>query len=164
MIYEFSADEVLQMAVDVEVDGIEFYGKAEEMVDDVELKKTLKFLGDQEVAHKEKFLELKRALSASAKEQTVWDPESELCSYLGMMAELHVFKSKGGPRNLLAKVEGEEDVLDMAIRFEKDSILFFYSLSEMVEDEEARKTIGALIKEEQNHLKTLAVKLLALRK
>ena len=164
MIYAFDASEIIQMAVDVEENGVVFYRLAQEKIEDPEVKEIFRFLAQEEEAHIKTFESLKATLPGSAKKGTVWDPNNEMAEYLRMMAGMHVFKATGSSEKYLEPVKNAEDALNMAIQFEKDSIIFYLSLEEAVEDEPARRKVAQLVKEEQRHLKKLSMKLRALRR
>ena len=163
MIYAFQANEILQMAIDVEENGLVFYELAQEKVEDAEVKEIFQFLAREEKDHKKNLESLKATLPKSAKAETVWDPNHEMAEYLRMMAGMHVFKTAGSSEKYLEHVKNAEDALNMAIQFEKDSIIFYLSLEEAVEDQQARRKVAQLVKEEQQHLKKLALKLNTLK-
>ena len=53
------------------------------------------------------------------------------------------------------QAEDQEAALRAAIGFEKDTLLFFYDLRDMV-NEADRETISRIIREEKKHLRRLA--------
>jgi len=75
--YDFSADEVFQMAIQMEKNGAAFYRKAAEAADDAENKAFLLELADMEVEHEKTFTELRQQLTDREKASTVFDPEGE---------------------------------------------------------------------------------------
>ncbi|MCK4435516.1 hypothetical protein KAU87_01770 [Candidatus Bathyarchaeota archaeon] len=93
MIYGFNADEVFQIAIDIEENGKRFYEKAMDIVDNPDVKAVLGSLAKDEAEHLKRFTELKAQLPKTATEDTVWDPEHEMNQYLQMMADIHVFRS-----------------------------------------------------------------------
>jgi len=63
-----------------------------------------------------------------------------------------------GPDKALALAEQARDrqtALRMALGFEKDTLLFFYDLREMVSEAE-QKAVTGIIREEKTHLRRLA--------
>ena len=56
---------------------------------------------------------------------------------------------------LAEQAQSREEALQAAMGFEKDTLLFFYDLRDMVSEAE-RKTITAIINEEKAHLRRLA--------
>lgn len=159
MIYGFNAGEVFKIAIEIEENGRLFYETAGAETGDPELKGIFAGLAKEEVEHKKRFTALKDELPASTTEGTVWDPENEMDQYLKTMADMHIFSSSEGVEELLAQVKDAKTALNTAIQFEKDSIVFFAEMQSLAENEESRNKIGQLVKEEQGHLKKLALQL-----
>ena len=164
MIYGFNAGEVFKISIEIEENGRQFYEKAQAKTQDPEVKAIFRELGQEEVKHKARFKELMDELPESTTASTVWDPEGELDQYLKMMADMHVFRSSADVDAQLAKVANSQEALDLAIRFEKDSIIFFLEMQDRSENEEGRKKIGLLVAEEQSHLRRLSLELVKLKK
>ncbi|NVM24981.1 MAG: ferritin family protein [Desulfobacterales bacterium] len=159
MIYGFNADEVFQIAIDIEKNGKRFYEKAMDLVDNPDVKALLSSLAQDEVEHLKTFTELKAQLSRAATENTVWDPEHEMNRYLQMMADMHVFRSDLDVGEGLSRVKSLEDALNLGIQFEKDSIIFFLAMQDATEEKRGREFIGQLVDEEKKHLKKLSLEL-----
>ena len=159
MIYGFNANEVFQIAIDIEENGKRFYEKAMDIVDDPDVKGLLAFLAQEEVEHLKRFTELKAQLPRTATEDTVWDPENEMNQYLQMMADMHVFRSDFDIEKELSQAKNPEDILKLGIQFEKDSIIFFLTMQDATEEKKGREFIGQLIDEEKEHLRKLSLEL-----
>ena len=76
-------------------------------------------------------------------------------SYLSYIAESHIFSQPDASINLATKANNEKDIILNAIAFEKDTLLFFHSLIDSVNDERSRKVIKNIIDEEKNHVMKL---------
>ena len=163
MIYGFNANEVFQMAVEIEDNGRRFYEKVQGIVDEPRVKDIFAMLAQAEIEHKARFSKLKSELPAQTKETTVWDPDNETDQYLKMMAGMHVFRVSDGVEKALARVNTAEDALLLAMAFEKDSIVFFLSMQEATEEKQGHELIGQLVHEEMGHLKKLSMELKKLR-
>lgn len=159
MIYGFNADEVFQIAIDIEENGKRFYEKAMDIVDNPDVKAVLGSLAKDEAEHLKRFTELKAQLPKTATEDTVWDPEHEMNQYLQMMADIHVFRSDLDVEKKLSQAKNPEDILKLGIQFEKDSIVFFVTMQDSTEEKKGREFIGQLIDEEKEHLKKLSLEL-----
>ena len=159
MIYGFNADEVFQIAIDIEKNGKRFYEKAMDLVDDPDVKALLASLAQDEVEHLRRFREVKARLPKAATKDTVWDPEHEMNRYLKMMADMHVFRSDLDVEGKLSRVKNPEDALNLGIRFEKDSIIFFLTMQDATEDKKGREFVGQLVCEEKDHLRKLSLAL-----
>lgn len=159
MIYRFNADEVFQIAIDIEENGKRFYEKAMDIVDNSDVKAVLRSLAKDEAKHLKRFAELKAQLPKTATEDTVWDPEHEMNQYLKMMADMHVFRSDLDVEKKLSQAKNPEDILKLGVQFEKDSIIFFVTMQDSTEEKKGREFIGQLIDEEKEHLKKLSLEL-----
>lgn len=159
MIFNFNAAEVFQVAIKIEENGKKFYDHAVKVIDDPAVKKLFEELGLQEVEHKKRFENLKAQLPAQAQTSDVWFPENEMEAYIKMMAEQHVFTSDESLEAKMAQLKGVKDALKMAIEFEKDSVIFFLSMQEATDNKKDQEMIGILVKEEQTHLRRLALEM-----
>jgi rubrerythrin len=160
VIYGFNANEVFQMAIEIERNGYRFYQKAHGLVDDQDVKDVFARLATDEIEHEKRFIALKSQLPESAKESTIWDPDNETDQYLRMMAGMHVFGFHTTVDDTLGGVEGAVGALKLAIQFEKDSITFFLAMQDATEGKKGRELIAQLIEEEKRHLKELSIALM----
>ena len=159
MIYGFNADEIFQIGIDIEKNGKRFYERAMDLVDDPDVKALLASLAQDEVAHLKTFTDLKAQLPKAATEDTVWDPEHEMNRYLQMMADMHVFRSDLDVEERLSRAENVEDALNLAIQFEKDSIIFFLTMQDATEEKKGSEFVGQLVCDEKDHLRRLSLEL-----
>lgn len=159
MIFNFNAAEVFDIAIKIEENGKRFYDRSREIIKDPEVQKLFAELGQEEVKHKEKFTTLKSQLPKRTGAGAVFDPDNELDMYLKMMADQHVFVSSEGVEAQLGKIQSATDALKMAVEFEKDSVIFFLTMQDATEEAQGKEFIGVLVKEEQEHLRRLALEL-----
>ena len=159
MLYPFNAGEVFKIAVEIEENGRRFYEMAAKKSQDPEVRKVFADLGAEEVKHKARFEQLLSELPASATDATVWDPDNEIDQYLQMMADMHIFRLPEYVDELFEEIEDEEGALQLAIQFEKDSIIFFVEMQTLAENDQSREKINWLVKEEQAHLRRLSLEL-----
>jgi len=159
VIYGFNADEIFQIAIDIEENGKGFYEKDRGLVDNPDVKALLASLAQEEVKHQEIFTELKAQLPREITGDTVWDPSHEMNRYLQMMADMNIFRYDMDVERELSQVKNLEDALRLGIRFEKDSIIFYITLQDATEEKKGREHIGKLVDEEKKHLKRLALEL-----
>lgn len=157
----FNADEVFEMAEQIERNGGKFYRAAAEKFPEVEdLLLTLAAMEDQ---HEKTFTNMRTELSGTELEETVFDPDGQAQMYLRIMADGHVFDVKTDPAEILATKDSPEDVLKMAIGVERDSIAFYVGLKDAVSASSGKEKVEAIIKEEMGHIVTLSQKLKALQ-
>lgn len=157
MQYDFNANEILQMAEQLERNGAAFYRKSIEKIQDPAGKELLLSLAEMEDQHEKTFADLRSKLTASEKAQTVFDPEGETVRYLKALADSKVFFEK------TIDTDSMEGILKEAITAEKDSILFYLGLKDAVPEALGKDKIDAVIKEEMSHINLLTRELVALK-
>jgi rubrerythrin len=163
MSLEFSAGEVFEMAKNIERNGAGFYRKAAEQFDDETATHLLIELAEMEDDHLKTFIEMKAELSAREIENTVFDPYGESGLYLQAMASEHVFDVKVDPSEALTGNETLEDILKIAMKLEKDSILFYYGMKSVVPDALGKARLEDIIEQEFGHIATLSQRLSELK-
>jgi len=156
----FSADEVFEMAEQIERNGAKFYRAAAEKFPEV--RQMLLEFAAMEDEHEKTFAAMRAELSGTEVQPPVFDPDGQAQMYLRVMADEHVFDIKTDPAEQLAGQETPEDVLKMAIGMEKDSIVFYTGLKESISRKAGKDKVEAIIKEEIGHIATLNQKLQAL--
>jgi len=155
MSLSFNADDILSMAEQIERNGAAFYKRASEIAADPIVKKRLAQLAEWEGGHESLFSTMRNELKGREAEQTAFDPEGDAAHYLREMADRHVFKS-GEISTLLTGKETPAQVIDIAINFERDSILFFQGVEAFVPAWLGKDKVHALVEEEMGHVAFLA--------
>ena len=153
----FNADEVFEMAEQIERNGAKFYRAAADNFPDV--SKVFLDLAAMEDKHLKTFAAMREELSDYESDQPVFDPYDEAQMYLQVMADGHVFDMNA---DLVAQLSGcktPEDVLKMAIGIERDSIVFYVGLKESVSQRAGKDKVEAIIREEVGHIAILKKKL-----
>lgn len=149
----FKASEIVEFAVRIEQNGYAFYEKAESLVNNPAAKELLTFLKEEEKNHEQVFRDILGTLEPLNIRETY---AGEYEEYLKALVDSHVFGAEGAAEKAVANLDNEIDVLNTAIGFEKDTILFFRELKELVSEKD-REIVDRLIKEEQSHLRKLAI-------
>lgn len=149
---DFNADEIFEMAEQIEKNGAIFYRKAAESVEGEE-KEFLLELAKMEDDHEVTFAAMRKELTAKEKATTTFDPEGEAAMYLAALADTRVFFEKElNPTNMV-------DILKAAVMAEKDSIVFYLGMMDLVPDKLGKDKINDIIKEEMAHIKLLSNRL-----
>ncbi|MBU2644497.1 ferritin family protein [bacterium] len=154
MYHKFNAKEILEMAEQIERNGFLFYTKAAESVQGDEIKKFLSELAEMEVAHEKTFAEMKNQLGSQEKEEVVFDPYEETAAYLQALADTRVFYEKE------IDMSSVEEVLKAAIIAEKDSIVFYLGMKDMVPEGKGKTRVDGIIKEEMKHIQIISNELM----
>jgi rubrerythrin len=155
MSYDFNADDVFDMAEQIERNGALFYRQAAADVGDPDAGAFLTDLAAMEADHEQTFSGMRKQLSDSEKVSTVFDPQYESASYLKALADTRIFFEKEIDTTSL------QAILKAAILAEKDSIVFYLGMKDMVPDEMGKARLDDIIKEEMSHINLLSRRLMA---
>lgn len=155
--YDFNADDIFEIAEQLERNGAKFYRTAAETVEDSDAKTFLLNLADMEDDHEKTFSKMRSELTTAEKTATVFDPAGEAVGYLQALADTRVFFEKE------LDLSSMEAILKGAITAEKDSIVFYLGMRDAVPESKGRGRLDAVIKEEMGHIQLLSKKLKALK-
>jgi rubrerythrin len=158
MSYDFTADDIFEMAEQLERNGAKFYRDAAENAGDASAKELLTGLAAMEDAHEKTFAQLRAELTDKEKSATVFDPRGESVLYLRALADTRVFFKKE------MEVSSMENILKSAITAEKDSILFYLGMKDLVPDKFGKDRLDEIIREEMGHIRILSKELISLKK
>lgn len=153
MALDFNADEIFEMAEQIERNGAIFYRKAATNVTGEE-KDFLLELAKMEDDHEVTFNGLRKELTAGQKESSTFDPDDMAPQYLKALADTRVFFEKDLDPTTM------KDILKAAIGAEKDSIVFYLGMKELVPAKLGKDKIDDIIKEEMAHIRLLSARLL----
>ena len=157
----FNADEVFEMAEQIERNGARFYRAAAEKFPEV--SQLLLELAAMEDDHEKTFAAMRAELSGTEAEPPVFDPDGQAQLYLQAMADEHIFNIKSDPVNQLDNLDTPDEVLKTAMGIERDSIAFYAGLKESVSRRAGKDKVEGIIKEEINHIAILSQKMEALK-
>lgn len=154
MVLDFNADEIFQIAEQIERNGASFYRGAAKLDFDEGTKQKLLDLAEMEDAHEKTFAAMRQELSGQEVASTVFDRHGEVANYLKAMADCYVFQRSVAPEDLVSG-KSIEEVLKVAIGLEKDSIVFYLGIKESVPEKYGKDKIEKIIKEEMSHVTLL---------
>ncbi|MFC1814867.1 rubrerythrin [Thermodesulfobacteriota bacterium] len=152
MAYFFNAEEIFEMAIRIEENGARFYRKAAGFQSDSQNREMLEKLATMEDHHKFTFEKMRQSLSEADKTATVFDPENESSKYLSAMADNHGGEGSPAAADLLTGKESIAEIIDIAIGLEKESILFYIGLKDMIPPKYGQEKLENIIKEERKHI------------
>jgi rubrerythrin len=150
MSYLLEVKEILEFAVYIEERGYEFYIGAMKKFGEPKAMELFQYLADEEFKHEKVFQKL--AEQSGGLKGGNRDPEYQ--AYMREFCKTHSLADLEVTAARLAKASGLEDVLDMAMGFEKDSIVFFSLLKEMYAPEQCGP-VEKVIREEMGHLRKI---------
>ena len=147
----FRASEILEMAIRIEKQGIDFYTSCLEAELDEKVADVFRYLIEQEHHHINTFKTMREDL------EDYELPESyagETGGYMDSFVNEAIFFS---PKEASEKVKSLSDPLqaiDFGIRFENRSINFYEEMKEIVPESEGEK-IDGVIEQERRHIERL---------
>ncbi|MDH4208974.1 MAG: ferritin family protein [Anaerolineae bacterium] len=147
-----TAAEALRWALEIEKNGEVFYNAVAAKSADSEVKALFEDLAAQERGHYRVFQKML--------EEVKPDPDLTKVDYDEYQAYLQValadalFAGPDKGLTLAKQAQDRETALRAAMGFEKDTLLFFYDLREMVGEAE-RGAVSDIILEERSHLRRL---------
>jgi len=146
----YSIDEIMEMAVQTEVLGHQFYtGMAEKFKNDKGLVTLFTELASKEKEHEKTFKGIKDDIAKSGAEPVQWE---EVSNYMRAFVESEFFLGKGKSLPALDHIRTVMEAVKFAIGFEKETLLYFLELRTMVREKDA---IDEVINEEKSHIRWL---------
>ena len=148
----FNADEIFEMAIRIENNGAEFYRKAASLQSDTKNQKFLEGLAKMEDQHQKTFTEMRKTLTDKEKGPKVFDPYDEVSQYLAAMADTMGGEGSPSVADSLTGDETLEEILKTAVGLEKDSILFYLGIKDLIPTQSGQDQIDEIIREERRHV------------
>lgn len=153
----FNADEIFEMAEEIERQGARFYEKAATLFSEPEVKQMLTGLSGMEVGHEKLFASMRAKILSDAYKG--YDPDEMAAAYIKAFTDGKVFDVKKDMCAALTDKTSLKDILRLAIEAEKNSIVFYTGIQRLVPEALAQDTVAKIISEEMKHIVTLTDKL-----
>ncbi len=145
----YSIREVIEMAIRTERLGFEYYTElAQRFKEEKEFYDLFSFLAQNELVHERKFSKLIE--ETEGEELEGWHEVSE---YLRAYVESAFFLGKDKSLVHMLSAQNVIAAIGLAIGFEKETLLYFYTLRDGIEKKDI---VDKIIKEEKDHIKRLA--------
>jgi rubrerythrin len=150
----FNASEIFEIAINIERNGQIFYRKAALITDNESIKELVESLATMEESHERYFIKLKNEFSSNYAGYMP-DIDGQLEMYLKSYANGKIFDLQKPPEAFLNEKSSVEDILEVAIDFERNTVVFFTLIKELVPEGLDKEKIDVLIKEELKHVAML---------
>lgn len=145
--------ELAESAMHLEKNGLSFYTALAAKAEEEKVKEIFTFMAGEEKEHYEIFKKLKEKLLAYG----VPEPfEDEYRDYVQELVDSNVFSKDINAAELAAGLNNPVEAINLALGFEKDSVIFFLQFRKVVPEEE-RFVVEELIAEENHHINRLLV-------
>lgn len=148
----FKGSEIVELGVQIEKNGLKFYESLANSSQNEKVRESCRYLAGEEKKHIEDFEKLLPSLERYV------PPESypgEYEAYVKALSEEHVFTNDKVVKDMIQKAPGDKEAIQIAIGFEKDSILFFGEMSRFIPGKD-QNVIEELIRQEREHLRKLS--------
>lgn len=143
----YSGQEIIEIAVRIEENGYEFYTSASKAIsDDNDIKGLLLDLAEKELMHIAIFRKMADRFEAEKFEFNA----DEASDYIIYLADQHIFGKTGAGAELAKTVRIPKEALEIAFKFENDSVTFYTELEKRTE-RDAKRLIRQVIEEEMEH-------------
>ena len=149
-----SGTEVFSLAMEIEKSGYAYYKTVADSTDDGALKTLFDFLADQEIQNYEYFKSLEAEIGEITISEEEWEATSE---YIKASVDSRFFIGEDRAIMAAQNVADPINAIDVAIGFEKDTLLFFYELLN-VTPEKSKDTTQKIVEEEKRHILMLTKK------
>ena len=145
----FSMGDIIDLAIQIETNAESVYRSALKKLSDPALITVLRWLADEEVEHAQWFRQLKATMPSEIKDPAV---EAMGKSLLSDVLGRQSFSLKEAD---FSEINQLEDLLSLAVEFEKDKVIFYNMLRQFIEDNETLDFLGKIISEETQHIQEL---------
>ena len=145
----FSMREILDLAIQIEKNGEQYYREAIKKISNPSLNSLLEWLADQEEKHQSWFSERKEKLETEGNDLELAEMSGSILQ--GILGD-QSFSLKEAD---LSKIDSMEALIQLAIEFEKDSILFYEMIGSFIKDSETSEKLNEIIAEENRHIELL---------
>ena len=152
MSVSLSGDELINLAIDIERRGIAFYDIMARTAENDATREAFRYLVEMEREHVRTFQD---RLNCVRKSKLSQDRMQGNAIYLQALADSAVFTEDMATGETAAQVASDIGALELGISTEKDSILFYYELRDMLA-EPLGDEISKIIDEEKRHLSQLS--------
>lgn len=150
--------DLFSMAIEFERNGVSFYARAAASAAGRPHAALLHRLAAMEQMHEKRFIELRQPLGESS-DQAPFEPPEEKALYIKALADTRIFPVSSPDPDTLAHSGDLAGALRYAIEREKDSIVFYSTMQDLVPLHQGRAQIRAIIDEELGHVHLLTAEL-----
>lgn len=145
----FTAREILDLAIQLEENGEAVYREAARQASNPDISELLLWMAEEEVKHTRWFTELKKELETHSINPFMEEMSRKV--FGGLLGD----KSFSHREVNFSEVDRIEDLINIFIEFEKDTVLFYETLIPFIEDNDTLQYITKIISEENNHIQKL---------
>ena len=151
---EMNAEEILEVACQIERNCGEFYRSAAERVKDPASRKLLLELADFEDQHISLFENMR--VEVAVLDKLLGDTDNEASKYLQALAGGHIFSEAENPSTRIRDDMSPKEIFKIAINLEISAVVFYQGIREVLTDDSQKGKLDDLIHEEMRHVTILS--------
>lgn len=159
----FNVREVFEIAEEIERSGVAFYEKAAKIAKEPEGKKFLLELAVMEEGHEKRFHSLKEEFTAKEGDE-FYDIDNKALTYLKTIGSGAIFDITNDTSEQFTGEETLEEIYNLAIKFEKETVVYFTTIKNIVPESLGKDKIDLLIAEEIGHIMSISKQLHTIKK
>ncbi|MCL0097246.1 ferritin family protein [Dehalococcoidia bacterium] len=152
MSISFSTSELINIAIDIERRGMAFYDVMSQSTENAEARDLFRHLGEMKRQHVQIFRDM---LGEAGKYQPSESDTEEYAAYLKALVDSAVFTDDLITSGMAANADSDIEALQLAIGAEKDAILFYYLMMDIMPPR-THPVVNKIIAEEKLHLRQLS--------
>ena len=157
----FSASDIVGTAIEIERRGRNVYSKAAAAATNPDVKSFLQFFAGEEARHQAIFEAMAGRIAKT--KVPAGATEEEYMEYVQALLDSHALFCGGAPEKDLADAADAIAAIELASRFEKDTILYFREMMDLMPVAESG-IVKQVLDEERGHLRQLRGMLATLRR
>jgi rubrerythrin len=148
----FEASDIIEVAVRIEENGVNFYHHAEQLAGKEEIKALFRHLANEEMKHRQAFAEILAGVDRNVPPEGY---DGEYAAYLHNYVDNHLVFTEEAFTRELTKIREEVSAFDFAISRELDSIHYYHEMLVLLPADQ-QKAIQRIITEEIGHFMRLS--------
>jgi rubrerythrin len=152
MVNIFAGSEIVELGIQIEKNGKDFYSTLVKQSKNQRAKETFKYLAGEEEKHIAVF---RKILDSVHKYEPPESYPGEYFAYMNALASEYVFTQEHKGDETAKRTKSDKEAINLGIGFEKDSILFYEGMKKVVPPYD-HKIVHELIIQEQDHLRQLS--------
>lgn len=158
MKYGYTADEVFEIAEDVEREGYNFYSRAAEHARKPHNRELFQELAETSLRHIDALHTARSEVVTERKDSLMEHPDMSISLYLRTVARGAVYDAPERVDEILKTCKTEKDILTLALNKELDAMLYFFEMNDLIVTEAARKAVEEVIQQKRKHIVSLNIR------
>lgn len=150
----YSIQEIIEIAIEIEKNGELFYRTLSEYANTSKLRELFDYLSKEEKSHIAKFGKILSSAGGYQISEVYY--ATNYMGYMKAIADERVFKSDTSAIEFARSMKKPEEAINAALGFEKESVLFLHELEAILSDSEDKEPIRRLLNEEREHIRKLS--------